>query len=351
MRPVRKHPDIFAYFTLESRSISKGCYFLQPKEYSQAPLKDHRDCRTFIAIPLHTMPHILRDVVILNNDCVQEMLQVPNEPERLLNAFRTLQHALRMLRNDASVAEMNVKVQRSTGSGIEESSSSSLHSASHSHRSEYILNSALLPSVQNFSFPSYSAEFEPNPSTDVYYVYDRPLLFHQTYTRSHGNDYDDNDLDTMNFVCATVLFNLALICHRYAMTQSDHTRSDLLLNARKLYNVLIELLSEIVTAKTESSLTQPMNTTFESDDEEVEKAVDIILLLTLTYHCLGHLNFELGMIAESSDCMMKLHYVIVSQPDVFECIRSSHFDHIIDEIKLNIVFWKMYAPSPVAIAA
>jgi hypothetical protein len=165
-------------------------------------------------------------------------------------------------------------------------------------------------------------------------------------------DDDDVDLDTMNFVCATVLFNLALICHRYAMTQSAGARSDLLLNSRKLYNVLIELLTDIVTTNETSSTLAAANASLvESDDEECRTSDDILLLLTLTYHCLGHLYYEFGMCAESSECMMKLHYVFMTRNDIFESIRLSYFYNILDEIKLNIVFWKMYVPSPIAIAA
>lgn len=305
------------------------------------------------------MPHLLRDVVILNNDCIQEMLHHPNEPERFIHAFRTLQDALRMLRNDASLADMDVvKLRASGGIPDTESHSSCRDALPCTHRSESLpRHSALIPSGQNLSLPSPNHnQFESNPSTDVYYLYDRPLLIYHTY-HDVNDAYDDTALDTMNFVCATLLFNLSLICHRYAMTQRDQSRSDLLHNARKLYNVLIELLIDIVTTnETTSSIATTTNTIVESneeeeEEEEVAKGGDIILLLTLSYHCLGHLNFELGMFAESSECMMKLHSVFVSQCDFFESIWSIRFDAIIDEIKLNIVFWKMHVPSPVAIAA
>ena len=303
------------------------------------------------------MPHLLRDVMVLNNDCLQDMLRIPNEPERLINAFRILQHALRMLRNDASVAEMDFKAQqqrqRQEGCRMQQQSNSSRpQSIALSHRPEMSQHGALVPCGQRFSFPSYTDEFEANPSTDVYYSYDRPLLFHLTDSSSRESDFDDNDLDTMNFVCATVLFNLALICHRYAMTQSEGARSNLLLNSRKLYTVLIDLLCDIVGSNETSSTQQAdMNIMAESDDEELRTSDDILLLLTLTYHCLGHLYYELGMFSESSECMMKLHYVFMSQNDVFDGIRLSYFYNIIDEIKLNIVFWKMHVPSPIAIAA
>lgn len=291
------------------------------------------------------MPHLLRDVMILNNDCLQDMLRIPDEPERLINAFRILQHALRMLRNDASLAMMEFKSPHHRGPpppprGRRVSPVSPQHGYT------------LIPSERRFSFPSYTNEFESNPGTDVYYSYDRPLLFHFVETSSttssiECNNYDEMDLDTMNFVCATVLFNLALICHRYAMTQSEGTRSDLLLNSRKLYRVLIDLLIDITTTNTASTTPQPVT----NDGSEVQATDDILLLLTLTYHCLGHLYYELGMLADSSECMMKLHHVFMSQRDCSESFRLRYFHNIIDEIKLNIVFWKMYAPAPIAIAA
>lgn len=299
------------------------------------------------------MPNLLRDVMILNNDCLHDMLRVPNEPERLLNAFRILQHALRMLRNDVSVAEMDYKTQRVHGVP-QEVRSSRPSSTARSHYPEQARHGALEPSGRRFSFPSYNHYFESNPSNEVYYSYDRPLLFHLTNssTGSLESDSDDTDLDAMNFVCATVLFNLALICHRYAMTQSERARSDLLLNSRKLYNVLMDLLTDIVTTnETSSTLSVTNSSLVEIDDEERRTTDEILLLLTLTYHCLGHLYYELGMLDESSECMMKLHYVFMSQSDIFESIQFRRFYNIIDEIKLNIVFWKMYVPSPIAIAA
>ena len=296
------------------------------------------------------MPNLLRDVMVLNNDCLHDMLRMPNEPERLLNAFRILQHALR---NGALVAEMDFKKQRVRGVQPE-TNSSRPSSMGLSHRPESPpmtpQHGAMIPSERHFFFPSYTDEFDQ--STSVYYSYDRPLLFHVTNTSSLECDSDDTDLDTMKFVCATVLFNLAVICHRYALTQSEGTRSDLLLNSRRLYNVLIELLNDIVTTyETSSTLAATNETLVESDDEELRTTDEILLLLTLTHHCLGHLYHELGMFAESSECMMKLHYVFTNQSDIFESMRLSYFHDIIDEIKLNIVFWKMYVPSPIAIAA
>jgi hypothetical protein len=180
------------------------------------------------------------------------------------------------------------------------------------------------------------------------------------YNDTHDDDDDDDDDDYIaitTLVGATILFNLAFMGHRYARTQRTGVKSDttttstaLLRKSCKLYHILIELLlADIGTTTNETSQSV---TLVECDDGDCRRtSEDIVLLLTLTYHCLGHLYYEMGMLTESRECLMKLQHLFMSQSDIYESIRWSSFSNIMNEIKLNIVFWKMYVPSPIAIAA
>ena len=284
------------------------------------------------------MPHLLRQVMIVNNDCIHEIQLVPDEPERLIHAFHTLERALSMLRNESSVADMDFSNEQECGNGGQDESSSPHIPDRPTQRN------ALIPSRQRCSFPHIDTHEYENSTYELFHLYDRPLLFHVPDESGHDENY------TLNFVSATVLFNLSLICHLYAMTASERSRSDLLPIARKLYLVLIELLGEVAT-KSEVSSPQVTNTIVDSNGSQLSLANDNILLSILTYHCLGHLYLELGSLAESSECLMKIQDIFLSQNDCFESNRWSDFDDIIDEIKLNILFWKLYEPSPIAIAA
>jgi hypothetical protein len=111
--------------------------------------------------------------------------------------------------------------------------------------------------------------------------------------------------------------------------------------------VVIELLIHTIMTSSVSK------TTFDAYKRtgEVQQLGHIELLLTLAYNNLGLTYYELSMQAEYNECMMRLNDVFGSQNGLFDFIRSSCFDDVIEEIKLNAIYWKSFLPSPIALAA
>ena len=130
------------------------------------------------------------------------------------------------------------------------------------------------------------------------------------------------------------------------MKHSDSKKTLLLQRASKIYKVVIELL--VQTIKSSSVAT----TTFSIYNYgAIYQVSNIELLLTLGYNNLGLTYYELCMYAEYNECMIRLNDVFGSQNGIFDLIRPTSFDDIIEEIKLNAIYWKSFVPSPIALAA
>jgi hypothetical protein len=277
---------------------------------------------------------VLQDVLLMNNNCIHQMEQ-QNDTSNLLSALHVLQCALRMLRNEAAESS---KIDTTTCDSL---ASASLSSSFHSYQPETSLQ---VGAHMRFAL-SKSTEQSTSTQSDVFFIYDRPLLLHVTHSESHDNINDDKDI--MSFIGATLLFNFAVVCHRYGRTQDGNNRTTLLLHAAKLYTVLIELLNDIIVTKAST------NDLPESNDEAVCHTCSIFLLLTITYSNLGLIYFDLDKYAECHECMVTLNELLLDQNEFYEIIpvRFNFFDPLINEVKMNVKFWKLYVPSSVAVAA
>jgi hypothetical protein len=285
---------------------------------------------------------VLQDVLLMNNNCIHQIEQ-QNDTNNLLGALHVLQCALRMLRNEAAEITKMERVSSVTNSSSPPSPSSFFH--------PYQPESSLQVGARLHLLLPRSSVASTSIQSEIFYVYDRPLLLQVTNTDSDDGMKDDKGI--MSFTGATLLFNFAVVCHRYGRTQLGDNRATLLLHAARLYSVLIELLNDIIVTKVSSNeITETNDELPESnDDKAVCHTCSIVLLLTLTYSNLGLIYFELNRYAECHECMITLNELLLDQNEFYELLKFSYFDPLICEVKMNVKFWRLYVPSSVAVAA
>lgn len=74
-------------------------------------------------------------------------------------------------------------------------------------------------------------------------------------------------------------------------------------------------------------------------------------MLTLAFCNLGLTYSNMCMHDKNNERMVRLNYLFKNQSCIFATIRPSSFAEIIEEIKLNAIYWKSFAALPVALAA
>jgi hypothetical protein len=295
------------------------------------------------------MPRVLQQVMFVNNDSVHRVMNKPNDPDSLIHSFHALHHAVNTLRYGAVIADSISRVE-TTPSVVSEgmpSPISLLHCTSNQQSQQYIEQPATTMEATNHlqltcpsgSDPTLKSVGENN--SDTFYFCDRMILFENPDIK-----VNEGDELTMALISSTLLFNFAVICNRYGMQHSDSKRTLLLQRASKVYYIVIEMLIHTI-------MTSPVTTTsFPNYHDGVFHQVGSIeLLLTLVYNNLGLTFYKLCMFAEYNESMVKLNNIVGNQNVIFDLIRPTCFADIIEEIKLNAIYWKSFVPSPIALAA
>ena len=290
------------------------------------------------------MPLLLQQVMYVNNDCVNRVMNQPNDSDSLIYSFQALHHAVSVLRDEAVIND-SLASMGSSASQCMPSSVADFHFTSHPQVQQDSTQGAATIGLTNQLHlatgrnPTLTSVGENR--SDTFYFCD-----HMIYFQNPESKINDGDDVTMALISSTLLFNFAILCYRYGMKHSDSKKTLLLQRASKIYKVVIELL--VQTIKSSSVAT----TTFSIYNcGAIYQVSNIELLLTLGYNNLGLTYYELCMYAEYNECMIRLNDVFGSQNGIFDLIRPTSFDDIIEEIKLNAIYWKSFVPSPIALAA
>jgi hypothetical protein len=287
------------------------------------------------------MPRLLQQVMHVNNDCVHRVMNQPNGSDSLVYSFQALHHAVSVLRDEAVVTD-SISTMGTSASPHMPSSVAAFATTSNQqlqHNSVLAATNLLHLACLTGRDPALVSVSENKSGT--FYFCDRMILFQNPDTK-----VQDGDDVTMALISSTLLFNFAIICYRYGMQHSDTKKTLLLQRASKIYTVVIELL--LHTMMTSSVATKTFSI---YNDGALHQVGNIELLLTLAYNNLGLTYYELCMYAEYNECMIRLNDVFGTQNGIFDLIRPTCFDDIIEEIKLNAIYWKSFAPSPIALAA
>lgn len=290
---------------------------------------------------------MLQQVMYVNNDCVHRVMNKTNGSDNLVYSFQALHHAVSVLRDEAVVTD-SVSTMATSASPHMPSSDAAFATTSYQqlqHNSVLAATASLAPT--NLLHLACLTGCDPalvsvsENKCGTFYFCDRMILFQNPDT-----NIQDGDDATMALISSTLLFNFAIICYRYGMQHSDTKKTLLLQRASKIYSVVIELL--LHTMMTSSLATKTFSI---YNDGALHQVGNIELLLTLAYNNLGLTYYELCMHAEYNECMIRLNDVFGTQNGIFDLIRPTCFDDIIEEIKLNAIYWKSFAPSPIALAA
>lgn len=296
------------------------------------------------------MPRVLQQVMFVNNDCVHRVMNKPNDPDSLIHSFHALHHAVNILRDGAVIADSISRMETTPSfvSGYMASPISLLHCTSNQQNQHYIEQPATAMEATNhlqLACPSGSnttlTSIGENNS-DTFYLCDRMILFQNPDIK-----LNEGDELTMVLISSTLLFNFAVICNRYGMQHSDSKRTLLLQRASKVYYIVIEMLIHTIMTSPETTTSFPNY----KNDGVFHQVGSIELLLTLVYNNLAMTYYKLCMFPEYNECMVKLNDIVGNQNVIFDLIRPTCFADIIEEIKLNAIYWKSFVPSPIALAA
>ena len=281
--------------------------------------------------------------MIANNDCAHRVTNNPNDSESLIHSFHALHRAVHILRDVSSISDsLSVSIEPEFMSA----SLSVLNcTTNEQHQQSEGRTPTTLEATKQLHLTCHSGS-DPTSmpggenSIDIFYFCDRMIFF-----QNPDIHIQNDDEVTMVLISSTLLFNFSVICNLYGMQQSDSKRTLLLQRACKVYFMVIGMLNHIIR-------TSPVTPSFiYSNNGVLHQVGNIDLLLTFTYNNLGLTFYKLCMYAEYNECMVKLDEVVGNRNCILELIRPACFIGIIEEIKLNAIYWKSFFPSPVALAA
>ena len=275
-----------------------------------------------------TMTRLLQQAMNVNNHCVDRVMNQPNDPDSLVHSFRALHHIVNLLRDEASAMETAKAV----------TSEDDMSSSFGEHDKEQM---AITTGSINL-FLACATGRDPTCRTahlnhhDAFYFCDRMILF------QNPDIITDRDVDeaATALITSTLLLNFAILLYRYRIHQSDSNRTLLLKRSSEIYYVVIESLILAIR-------TLPVATTA----GDIYQRGSLELLLTLALNNLGLAYSEMCMHDEYNECMVTLSDLFQNQSCIFATIRPASFAEIIEEIKLNVIYWKSFAASPAALAA
>jgi hypothetical protein len=290
------------------------------------------------------------------------MSRAPNDSESPLRAFRVLQHVLRMLQSNTATKVHSITTETAhvgtTQLTVSDQDKSAISTVQYPAAQQHVEHrcsirhnmsppNCLTLSLPNKATPECSTHkaAEDSLASNAYYCLGCPILFQLDNIDSCDIDGVGNDITSL--VSATLLLNLAVVCHQYAMTQSEvsHTTS-LLRHASKVNHLLHKLLLGMIA----TWVTSPSNV-MKNQTPETYNVSNIVLLMTIMYNNLGCLYFELDMVTAGRECMAKLADFSLQYDDYYRVFQSGCFEPIIEQVKLNIIFCKFYVPSRIATAA
>jgi hypothetical protein len=299
-------------------------------------------------------------VLIMNNQCVQHLTD-----ESLLEGLYTLQRAVGTLRD-----AVTPPASTNRAAGADESSLP---------QSSLEMPTKVIPSCdfekvwiqRQFGFQfRHNALSDSTTDFENSTICDRPLLLYLSETpfatgkdqanslamvhpnvRSGDGDEDSN-FTVITLFSAVILFNLALVCHRWGMI---YGRDTFLIRTSHLYMVIHGLLSDQV-----SSSLRCMD-----DTNGTNKRSDSVLLLSLVINNLGQIQYELCNYPGYDQCMTMLNnlawnhsggYNVHGNPLDFgtSSVDSNSSRHVEndtsttqswDGIHTNLLFWQWTSPS------
>ena len=268
---------------------------------------------------------ILNDVVVLNNECVEQL-----NDGNLTEGLCVLQRAVAVVRDAAAMFNAVTPT-----AGIP--TTMTLRSASSSVK------------VHQFGFRSRDwslSKTKASPVSDSLSMHGQPLLLYITSTEAfpdgsnaHHLSTEKDDSVVFTLFSAAILFNLALVCHRLGMV---HGRDSSVIRASKLYMVIVELLNDTSSSTIEEGLTMSKS-----------RSSTQFFLLSLALNNLGHVQYELCNYTGYHRCMITLRN-LMSNAAINDCTNDmgpsagsddSMMAGILDEIRLNILFWNFSPPS------
>jgi hypothetical protein len=277
---------------------------------------------------------VLHNVVAMNNECVEQL----NDGNLLEGQF-VLQRAVSVVRDAAAMFSF--------------ATPPDVPIAPLQTPPMTLRNDASPSSIQHqFGFKSrhWSLSLSKQSSIDdTLAMHSSPLLlFLSDTTTIHGSHESDSlhmiadkdDSIVFTLFSAAILFNLALVCHRLGMVCG---RDASVIHASKLYMVIIELLNDSQTAL-------PME---DAAVMSTTRSNTHVFLMTLVLNNLGHAQYELCNYPGYHRCMITLRNLL-SNTRMPDCVydigpsagsNDSMMVGILDEIRLNVLFWNFSPPS------
>jgi hypothetical protein len=296
-------------------------------------INSRRRCGARIMESNMIMWKVLDDVVAMNNECVAQL-----NDGNLMEGLFVLQRAVSVVRDAAAMFSATPP----------EAPITPLQSPPMTLRSD------APPSSVRHQFRFKSRDWslslaKQSPVGDTLAMHSAPLILYLSNAPSIHGTTESNSLhliagkdDSVVFTLfsAAILFNLALVCHRLGMVYGRDTS---VIRASKLYMVIVELLNDSTAPSTMEDAAM-MSTTRSSTH---------VFLLTLVLNNLGHAQYELCNYPGYHRCMITLRNLLANT-STHDCIN--YIDHsdgsndsimvgILDEIRLNILFWNFSPPS------
>lgn len=277
---------------------------------------------------------VLDDVVAMNNECVEQL-----NDSNLMEGLFVLQRAVSAVRDAAAMFSSTTPPEAPIA---------------HCQSPPITLRTEAFPPTRRREFGftmrdgslSLSKQFSVG---DTLGMHCSPLLLYLSNSTTIHESQESNKLllstdkdDSIVFTLfsAAILFNLALVCHRLGMAFGRDTS---VIRASKLYMVIVELLNDSSTASSMEDVTMMSNT----------RSATHVFLLTLVLNNLGHAQYELCNYPGYHRCMITLRNLL-SNASTHDCINDisllagsndSTMIGILDEIRLNILFWNFSPPS------
>jgi hypothetical protein len=155
--------------------------------------------------------------------------------------------------------------------------------------------------------------------------------------------------EDVQLICATMLYNMAILCHKYAFTGSHNnycmsSRTTDIIRALKMYELLVNFCNQ----RNDVPMDHPLNQTHRPYSSS-KQMIQIIQLIA--YNNYAEICYELGNYAKYKNCMDVLQYHLYSllssswTNDNCNDITGIGSGIIYDELKLNVLTYKL-CPTP-----
>jgi hypothetical protein len=288
---------------------------------------------------------VLQDVLIMNNECVQQL-----NDDNLLEGLHILQRAVAILREVAAI-QTSFTSASTFGVPTQKESVNALTTTACNTTSVLIQERNGFPSRHlSVALSTQRAIGEDSVTHNrplLLYLAQSPTAVDTNSNISQGTvNFNDHGPDSAVFtlLSATIIFNLALICHRFGMIFGQDTS---LSRATKLYMVVIEMINE-----------RPMlsSTMDDANSTNRDGKGTAALVLTLAFNNLGQVQYELCNYPGYHRCMMILRNLFMNHRKTFDVVLNRFAEDdptdvsMMEAVRMNLLFWQFLSPS-VAYAA